>query len=62
MNGYEIRIWGSNYVIVLEATGEDEDDAFNNSLYTLINSEPKIDLFGQDLKYIAEFIEKIEDN
>jgi len=60
MNGYNITIVGSNYQIDLQAMGEDKDDALNSALYTLINSEPKIDLFDQELQYEAEFVERIE--
>ena len=60
MNGYFVTIYGDNYRIELQAMGHDGEDAFEQALYTLINSEQKIDLFGHDLKYEAEFVEVVE--
>ena len=62
MNGYEVTIFGSNYEIRTEVMAWNEWQAFEQALYTLINSEPKIDLFDVGLKYEAEFIEKVEEN
>jgi len=60
MNGYNVTIYGDEYRIELQAMGTDGEDAFEQALYTLINSEPKIDLFDHDLKYEAEFVEVVE--
>lgn len=60
MNGYNITIVGSNYEITTQAMGENPDHALEQALFALINSEPSIDLFGQDLLYRSEFVEKVE--
>lgn len=59
MNGYSLTIHGDNYRINLGVMAEDKDSAFEAGLYTLINSEPKLDLFDMQLTYEAEFIEVI---
>lgn len=62
MNGYDLSIIGSNYVILTQVTAADEDQALEQALYTLINSEPSLDLFDKDLKYEAELVEVMEEN
>ena len=62
MNGYQVSLVGSNYVIITDVLADNEEHAFEQALYTLINSDPKIDFFDFDLQYQAEFIEKIEEN
>lgn len=62
MNGYNLSIIASNYVIITQVIAGDEDQALEQALYTLINSEPSLDLFDQDLKYEAELLEVMEDN
>ena len=62
MNGYNLSIIGSNYVIVVQVMAADEDQALEQALYTLINSEPSLDLFNEDLKYEAELLEVMEEN
>lgn len=62
MNGYNITLIGSNYTITTQVMAEDEDEAFEQAHYTLINSTPSIDLFDQNLRYEAELIEVMEDN
>ena len=62
MNGYEVTIFGSNYEIRTEVMAWNEWQAFEQALYTLINSEPKINLFDVDLKYEAELLEVMEEN
>lgn len=57
-NGYEFTIHGSNYQIVVSSMGDTQEEAFEWALYTLINSTPKLDLFGEDLNYEAELIEE----
>jgi len=57
-NGYWVTIVGSNYEITTDTMAANEEDAFVQALYTLINSTPSIDLFDQDLKYKAELIEE----
>ena len=59
-NGYEVKIHGDNYAISVLSMGDTPEEAFTQALYTLINSEPKIDLFDIDLQYETEFIETIE--
>jgi|LakMenEpi03Aug12_release.lakeMendotaPanAssembly.Ray.scaffolds.fasta_scaffold3568617_1 hypothetical protein len=59
-NGYDIKIYGDDYYIVVSAMGDTPEEAFTNALYTLINSKPKLDLFDIDLTYEAEFLEQIE--
>jgi len=62
MNGYDLSIIGSNYVILTQVMAADEDQALEQALYTLINSEPSLDLFDEDLKYEAELVEVMEEN
>lgn len=57
-NGYYVTIVGSDYEITTDAMADNEEDAFEQALYKLINSVPKIDLFDTDLKYKAELIEE----
>lgn len=59
MNGYDLTICCSNYTINLLVMAEDKETAFEAGLYTLINSEPKLDLFDMQLTYEAKFIEVI---
>lgn len=59
--GYEFKIYGSNYEISVSDFGESKEHALEMALYKLINSTPKIDLFGQTLDYDAELIEEWED-
>ena len=60
MNGYNLTIIADNYTITTQVMAEDEEQAFEQALYTLINSNPKIDLFDEDLRYEAEFLEVVE--
>lgn len=57
-NGYLFKIQGSDYLIEVDSMGETPDEAFEWALYKLINSTPKLDLFGQDLTYEVELIEE----
>lgn len=61
MNAYKVTILGSNYSITTDVMAENEDLAFEQALYTLINSTPKIDLFDEELRYEAEFLEVVND-
>jgi hypothetical protein len=61
MNAYKVTILGSNYSITTDVMAENEDLAFEQALYTLINSVPKIDLFDEELRYEAEFLEVVND-
>jgi len=60
MNAYKVTILGSNYSITTDVMAENEEQAFEQALYTLINSTPKIDLFDKELRYEAEFLEVVE--
>jgi len=60
MNAYKVTILGSNYSITTDVMAVNEDLAFQQALYTLINSTPKIDLFDEELRYEAEFLEVVE--
>ena len=59
-NCYEVKIYGDDYYIVTSVMADTPEEAFTQSLYTLINSKPKLDLFDIDLTYEAEFLEQIE--
>jgi len=62
MNIYEVTIFGSNYEIRTQVIAETKEAAFEQALYTLINSTPKLDLFSIELEYEAELIEVMEEN
>lgn len=59
--GYEFKIYGSNYEILVDSFGESQEAALEQALYKLINSTPKIDLFGVTLDYDATLIEEWDD-
>jgi hypothetical protein len=59
-NCYEVKIYGDDYYIVTNVIADTPEEAFTSSLYTLINSKPKLDLFDIDLTYEAELIETME--
>jgi len=60
MNAYNLTIIADNYTITTQVMAEDEYLAFEQALYTLINSKPEIDLFDEELRYEAEFLEVVE--
>lgn len=60
MNAYNLTIIADNYTITTQVMAPNEDLAFQQALYTLINSDPKIDLFDEDLRYEAEFLEVVQ--
>jgi len=60
MNAYNLTIVADNYTITTQVMAYNEDLAFRQALYTLINSNPKIDLFDEELRYEAEFLEVVE--
>jgi hypothetical protein len=59
-NCYEVKIYVDDYYIVTNVIADTPEEAFTQSLYTLINSKPKLDLFDIDLTYEAELIETME--
>lgn len=58
MNGYSVSISVSNYIVTTDVMAEDSEQAFEQALYTLINSDPKIDLFDKEVRYETELIEE----
>lgn len=58
MNGYSVSISVSNYVVTTDVMAEDSEQAFEQALYTLVNSDPKIDLFDKEVRYETELIEE----
>jgi hypothetical protein len=59
-NCYEVKIYVDDYYIVTNVIADTPEEAFTQSLYTLINSKPKLDLFDIDLTYEAILLETME--